>query len=92
MVAEHGDVMMEITDITGHVVGAKNLSPLQGIHGFRITLATAGTYVMTARQNGQTSSIKMVCNGGGDGNRIEYTGVVETHGRASLHCNLTPVT
>ena len=73
-VAIDGEVMMEITDIAGHVVGTKNLSLLQGNHQFHITLATAGTYVMTARQNGQVSSIKMVCNGGGDGNRIKYTG------------------
>ncbi|MBQ6070390.1 MAG: fibrobacter succinogenes major paralogous domain-containing protein, partial [Bacteroidales bacterium] len=28
------------------------------------------------RQNGKTASIKMVNNGGGNGNRIEYTGIV----------------
>ena len=89
MVAEHGDVMMEITDITGRVVGTKNLLPLQGTHQFRITLATAGTYVMTARQNGQTSSVKMVCNGGGDGNWIEYTGIVEANNHSPLQTKST---
>ena len=39
---------------------------------------------MTARQNGQTSSIKMVCNGGGDGNRIEYQGVVGANNHLPL--------
>ena len=85
MVAEEGEVMVEISDITGRVVETQCIASLQaGTCKFRVTLSTSGTYVMTARQNGQISSIKMVCNGGGDGNRIEYTGVVETHGRASL--------
>ncbi len=43
---------------------------------------------MTARQNGQSSSIKMVCNGGGNGNRIEYLGSVETcHGASLQMCH-----
>ena len=83
-VAEDDEVMLDIADVNGKTVGTHRMRPQAGTHQFRITLSTAGTYVMTARQNGQTSSIKMVCNGGGDGNRIEYTGVVETHGRASL--------
>jgi uncharacterized protein (TIGR02145 family) len=74
MVAEDDEVMLDIADVNGKIVGTHRMRPQAGIHQFRITLATAGTYVMTARQNGQTSSIKMVCNGGGDGNRIEYTG------------------
>ena len=74
MVAEEDEVMLDIMDINGKTVGTYRMRPQVGIHQFRITLSTAGTYVMTARQNGNTSSIKMVCNGGGDGNRIEYTG------------------
>ena len=75
MVAEEGEVMVEISDITGRVVETQCIASLQaGTCKFRVTLSTVGTYVMTARQNGQTSSIKMVCNGGGNGNRIEYTG------------------
>jgi uncharacterized protein (TIGR02145 family) len=74
MVAEEDEVMLDIMDINGKTVGSHRMRPQAGTHQFRITLSTAGTYVMTARQNGQTSSIKMVCNGGGDGTRIEYTG------------------
>lgn len=75
MVAEEGEVMVEISDNTGRVVETQCIASLQaGTCKFRVTLSTVGTYVMTARQNGQTSSIKMVCNGGGNGNRIEYTG------------------
>ena len=33
---------------------------------------------MTARQNGQASSIKMVCNGGGNAKGIEYLGMAQT--------------
>ena len=74
MVAEEDEVMLDIADVNGKIVGTYRMRPQVGTHQFRITLSTAGTYIMTARQNGQTSSIKMVCNGGGDGNRIEYTG------------------
>jgi len=76
---EAGTVTMEIADINGRmVVGANNYSPQPGVHQFRITLATPSTYVLTARQNGQTSSIKMICNGGGNSNSIDYIGTVET--------------
>lgn len=84
MVATEGIVILDITDINGRTVVANDNSLQSGPHQFRIILATAGTYVMTARQNGQTSSIKMVCNGGGDGNKIEYVGAVAAYGRASL--------
>ena len=77
--AEAGTVTVEIADINGRmVVGTNNYSPQPGVHQFRIALATPGTYVLTARQNGQTSSIKMICNGGGNGNSIDYIGTVET--------------
>ncbi len=73
-VAEEDEVMLDIADVNGKTVGTHRMRPQVGTHQFRITLSTAGTYVMTARQNGQTSSIKMVCNGGGDCNKIEYKG------------------
>jgi uncharacterized protein (TIGR02145 family) len=77
-VADAGAVTLEIVDGNGRIiVGANNYSPLPtGTHQFRVSLSAAGTYVMTARQNGKTSSIKMVCNGAGNGNGIEYTGTV----------------
>ncbi len=89
-VADAGTVTLEIVDGNGKmVVGANDYSPLRGTHQFRVTLSTAGTYVMTARQNGQSSSVKMVCNGGGNGNRIEYLGSVETCHGASLQTKST---
>ena len=78
-VAEAGAVTLEISDVNGHTVETQNLASTQpGIHQFHITLSTAGTYIMTARQNGQTSSIKMVCYGGGGANTIDYLGMVQT--------------
>ena len=84
MVADAGTVTLDIVDGNGKIVWTHRVRPEIGTHQFRITLATAGTYVMTARQNGQSSSIKMVCNGGGNGNRIEYMGTVETRCTTSL--------
>ena len=78
-VADAGAVTLEITDVNGWavvpatdistIVRANNHSPQ---HQFRISLSTAGTYVLTARQNGKTASIKMMNNGGGKDNGMEY--------------------
>lgn len=77
-VAETGTVVLEITDVNGRTVaGVEQYSSLStGVHQFHVTLSTTGTYIMTARQNGQISSIKMVCNGGGNNNSIEHTGMI----------------
>ena len=83
-VADAGAVALEITDVNGHIVGTHRVRPQLGVHQFRVTLSAAGTYVMTARQNGKTSSIKMVNNGGGKGDGIEYVGVVEAQNFAPL--------
>ena len=77
-VTDAGAVTLEIVDGNGKIVETRHGTSLQpGTHQFRVSLSAAGTYVMTARQNGKTSSIKMVCNGGGNGNRIEYIGMVQ---------------
>ncbi len=84
-VTEPGAVTMEITDVNGKIVETHGRASLQpGTHQFRINVANAGVYFLTARQNGKTSSVKMVNNGNGAGNGIEYVGTVETHGRVSL--------
>ena len=76
-VAEQGNVAIEITDITGRIVGANKYSSLQpGIHEMRITLSSPGLYFLTARQNGRTVSVKMVNRGHGGGNAVTITGVV----------------
>jgi len=95
MVADAGTVTLDIADGDGRIVGTFYETSLQsGTHQFRVTLATAGTYVMTARQNGKSSSIKMVCNGAGNGNRIEYLGttIVETRCTTSLQQTKSTVT
>ena len=77
-VTDAGAVTLEIVDGNGKIVGTHRVRPEIGTHQFRVSLSAAGTYVLTARQNGKTSSIKMVCNGAGNGNGIEYIGMVQT--------------
>lgn len=78
-VADAGVVTLEITDVNGRIVETQNFASLQtGNNQFRITLSAAGAFVLTARQSGKTSYVKMVNNGGGNGNRIEYTGIADT--------------
>ena len=78
-VADAGTGTLEITDGNGRIVETWCTASLQPVtNQFRVSLSAAGTYVMTARQNGKMSSIKMVCNGAGNGNVIEYIGIVET--------------
>lgn len=80
IVEQAGAVTMEIADVNGRAsVKTQNYASLQpGIHQFRISLSASGVYVMTARQKGQASSIKMVCNNGSMTNTIEYLGMVQT--------------
>ena len=77
-VSEPGEVTLTVTDINGRVVETYRVQPQSGQHHFRVTVAHAGTFVVTARQNGKVSSIKMVCNGAGSTDKVEYQGVVET--------------
>ena len=78
-VADAGAVTLEIVDGNGKIVETRHGTSLQpGTNQFRVSLSSAGTYVMTARQNGKTSSIKMVCHDGGNANGIDYLGMVQT--------------
>ena len=98
-VADAGTVTLAVMDMNGRTVAAfvetMCTSSLQsGTHQFRITVANAGTFILVARQNGHAAAIKMVSNGGGADNRIEYTGtvtatptVVKPHGRAAQQQN-----
>ena len=83
-IAEAGDVAVEITDVTGRVVGTKNLTAQSGIHQLRITLSTAGMYFLTVRQNGHTTSIKMVNRGNGGADAIEIMESVGANDHASI--------
>lgn len=76
-VADPGEVAMEITDANGRLIVAQNTAIANpGTHRFRVNVAATGIYFLTARQNGKTSSVKMVNNGNGTGNGIEYAGTV----------------
>ena len=78
-VAEEGALQLEISDINGRVVEIWRTTFVEsGVHQFRVNLSSPGTYVMTARQNGLASAIKMVCNGGGGANAIDYLGIEQT--------------
>lgn len=74
-VEEAGAVTLTISDINGRIVATSYYGVSTGVIQFRVTLSQTGTYVLTARQKGQSSSIKMICNEGGNGNRIEYVGM-----------------
>ena len=76
--AEAGAVMVEIADLNGRTIAgtAHTLSLQPGTHQFRVNVATTGIYFLTARQNGKTSSVKMVNNGDGTKNSIEYVSTI----------------
>ncbi|MBR6161855.1 MAG: T9SS type A sorting domain-containing protein [Bacteroidales bacterium] len=74
--SEAGEVTMEMLDMNGRMVASQKFGEIQaGVHQFVLTVAAPGTYILTARQNGKTSSIKMVNKGEGAMNRVEYAGV-----------------
>lgn len=75
-VEEAGNVTIEITDLNGRVLNTMTQNLQSGIHQFRISVANTGTYIMSAIRNGGSSSVKMVCNGSGNADRIEYQGLV----------------
>ena len=79
-VEDAGAVTLEITDANGRIVETWSTASLPaGTHQFRISLSAAGTYVLTARQNGKMASIKMVNNGGGKDDGVEYVGIVRAN-------------
>lgn len=75
--AAAGTVTLQIAEVNGRIVRTCDYANLQpGIHHFRLVLESVGTYIMSARQHGKTSSIKMVCNAAGTANKIDYQGIV----------------
>ncbi len=86
-VADAGEVVMELADVNGRIVETWRAASLQmGNHYFRINVSAAGIYFLTARQNGQTSSIKMVNNGQGATNKIEYRDFVNANNMVETRC------
>lgn len=77
-VGENGTVALELMDANGRTLELwRSISLQPGIHHFRISVANAGIYLLSAHQNGHSSSVKMV-NNGGTANGIEYVGSVGT--------------
>ena len=78
--AEEGSVDLDMVDMNGRatVESFHETSLPPGVHQFRISLAHAGIYVMTARHGGQRSSLKLVCHKGASANAMEYAGSAET--------------
>lgn len=73
---ESGKVTLEISDINGRsIIGANDFLHLPaGTHTFRITLPTAGIYLLTARHGQHTSAIKMVNTASGKECHITHEG------------------
>ena len=87
-VAEAGEVSLEIIDMNGRKIVEKSFSDVSaGIHNYRVNLSKTGMYVMTARQNGKQTSIKMVCGEGGGANQLEYAGAAEMSLETFLQTN-----
>lgn len=77
--SEAGEVTMELSDVNGRMLVSQKFGAVQpGVHQFDLTVSSPGTCILTARQNGRTSAIKMVNKGRGAANRVEYAGVSET--------------
>jgi len=71
---ESGRMSLEVYDMFGRTVAGTSFEAVMtvGTHQFRIHLAHTGAFVLTARQNGRVSSIKMINRGVESSNRIEF--------------------
>jgi len=77
-VAKVGIVALELADLNGRLLAKQEFATLQpGIHLFHLNVADAGVCFLTARQDRQTTSVKMVSQGKGSDNTIEYVGMVK---------------
>lgn len=78
-VGEPGDAVFEITDLTGRVVDRLYAtSLLAGTHIIRVSLASPGAYLFSARIGEKIISQKMMNTRSGGRNAIEYGGLDET--------------
>lgn len=78
-VREGSPVTITITDLIGRSVASLQFIPqLTGIHQIVVNLSSSGYYLLTAQQDEQVSSIKMICNTNGNAkNSIDYGGIVK---------------
>ena len=73
---EGGAVTLEACDVNGRVVISRSFVSMQpGTHVLRINLAAAGVYLLTARQSGKVSTVRMVNQRSGGENSMEMVGL-----------------
>lgn len=73
---ESGAVTLEACDVNGRVVILRSFVSMQpGMHVLRVNLAAAGAYLLTARQSGKVSSVRMVNQRSGGENSMEMVGL-----------------
>lgn len=85
MLPKAGEVSVEIADITGRIIETHDRASLQaGTHQLRITLSSSGVFILTARMNGQSSSVKMVNHGNGGKDEVVITSDEERYLVASM--------
>lgn len=88
-VTEPGDVVVDITDVVGRNVKTVNSSLIPGTYQLCVNLSTSGIYFLTAQENGQVSSVKMVNRGKGGKDAIDFVEYYET-GNISTKLNNSP--
>ena len=72
---EGGAVTLEACDVNGRVVISRSFVSMQpGTHVLRVNLAAAGVYLLTARQSGKVSTVRMVNQRSGGENSMERIG------------------
>ncbi len=86
-VAAAGALTMDLFDINGHCVSSLVLPSIYtGRHQFRVSVASSGIYILTARQNGRTSSVKMIAHEAEGTNSIVYAGHLSSELVSSANC------
>ncbi len=87
-VNEPGMVTIEIFDLAGKMVSGSSFPNLtSGTHLFKATLATPQTYVLSANSAHGQTTIKLVNEGAGAADAIQYIGVVDTKGDVFVNLN-----
>lgn len=75
-VSKAGKVTLELFDALGRRLESLSLSEVQpGQHNFRVQVANAGIYFLTAQQNGHSATVKMIARSADNGDHIAYTGM-----------------
>ena len=82
-----GKTTISIYDLNGRLIVKQPYLLEAGIHRFILHLATANTYLLTASTSGLKTSIKMVCIGRGETNKISYIGRSYIHQQAKMSSN-----